>query len=50
MKKFLVGLGFLLAMAAFILSIAGWKHIVILGSPFGISILFWLGYRLYKTS
>lgn len=48
MKEFLSGLGVLLAIAAFILSIAGWHRIVILGSSFGISILFWIGYCLYK--
>lgn len=48
MKEFLVALGALMAVAAFILSIAGWHRIVIFGAPFGISILFWIGYRLYK--
>jgi len=48
MKGFLASVGILMAIAAIILSIAGWNRIVILGTPFGISILFWIGYRLYK--
>lgn len=48
MKEFFAAFGFLMAVAAIILSIAGWNRIVILGTPFGISILFWIGYRLYK--
>ena len=48
MKGFLAGLGFLVAIAAIILSIAGWRHIVILGLPVGISAVFWIGYILYK--
>jgi hypothetical protein len=49
MKGFLAAVGVMMAIAAIILSIAGWHHIVILGTPFGISILFWIGYRLYQT-
>ena len=48
MKEFLAAVGILMAITAFILSIAGWHRVVIFGSPFGISLLFWIGYRLYK--
>lgn len=49
MKKFLSGLGFIVAIAAIILSLAGWRHIVILGLPVGISAVFWIGYLLSKN-
>lgn len=49
MKKLLAALGSLLVIAAIILSVIGYWHIVILGVPMGISFLFGIGYVLSRT-
>lgn len=49
MKEFLVAVGALLVIAAIILSVIGYSHIVILGVPMGISFLFGIGYVLYRN-
>ena len=41
--------GTLMVSAAIVLSIAGYRHIVVLGVPIAISALFGIGYVLYRS-
>lgn len=48
MQKTLNVIGIILASLALILSLIGHNRIMLFGSPVMVSVIFWLGYRLYR--
>lgn len=49
MKGFLAAVGVLLVIVAVILSVIGYRHFVVLGIPMGATVIFGLGYVLYRS-
>ncbi len=48
MNKALPAIGVIAALVAFVLSITGHVLIMIFGMPVAVSVIFWIGYRLYR--